>query len=112
MVKACCNQGNMRKALKLMEEMRLQKNLPVTESVYGSLITGYSRAARLSEAEGVLDTMKQDGYSVGVTAFSSLICAYAERGQLDKIREVTTVMTAIISYLAVVWMRYCLMKCF
>ncbi len=83
-----CDQGKITEANKLLDFMK-HSNIPMTQDIYASMVTGQSRSGDLEGAEGVLDKMKADGLEVSHVVHTSLLCAYAERGLTDKIAEVT-----------------------
>ena len=58
------------------------------DMVYAAMITGHSRAGDLKAAECVIDTIKAKGDTAHSTVYSSLLCAYAERGLLEDIKKV------------------------
>lgn len=63
--------------------------MPLSKSVYASLVTGHSRAGDIEGAEKVVHVMKENELSPDNLVYTSLLCAYAERGDVDAIFEVS-----------------------
>lgn len=82
-----CDKGRITGAMKLLQDMK-NAHMVITESIYASMITGHSRADSLEDAEKVLETIKAEGHRAQNTVYTSLMCAYAERGLIDRITEV------------------------
>lgn len=56
--------------------------------IYASLITGHAQNGNMEQAEGVLEMTKSKGYTPGSVAYSALLCAYAQHGDLDGMLKV------------------------
>ena len=70
-----------------MEYMK-QINMVITENMYASLITCYSRQDKMEAAEGVLDMLASRDQRVHWVSYVPLLCAYAQRGMVDKMLKV------------------------
>lgn len=75
-------------ATKLLEYMR-SLDMPISERIYASLVTGHARAGDLHAAAGVLETMKRNGLIPHNVVYTSLLCAHAERGDIKQIESVS-----------------------
>ena len=64
-------------------------DLPISERIYASLVTGHARAGDMKAAAGVLDTMKKNGLIPHNIVYTSLLCAHAERGDIHAIESVS-----------------------
>lgn len=94
LIAAYCNQGNMSEAYRLLEFMK-SINVPISEIVYGSLITGHFRAGDWKAAQNIISTLKSNNQEVYVMAYTSLMCAYAERGHIEEIRKVSVLLLCV-----------------
>ena len=72
----------------MLEYMRTL-DMPVSERIYASLVTGHARAGDMEAAVGVLSTMKENGLIPHNIVYTSLLCAYAERGDMQAIETVS-----------------------
>uniref|UniRef100_A0A6Q2XHP1 PROP1-like PPR domain-containing protein n=1 Tax=Esox lucius TaxID=8010 RepID=A0A6Q2XHP1_ESOLU len=63
------------------------KDLPITEAVFNSLVTGHARADDMESAVSILSVMKGAGIEPGPDTYVALLNAYAERGDMEKIRQ-------------------------
>lgn len=63
--------------------------MPISERIYASLVTGHARAGDIDAASGVLDSMKKNGLTPHNIAYTSLLCAHAEMGNLPAIEAVS-----------------------
>ena len=75
-------------ASKLLQYMQ-SADMPLSEPVYASLVTGHARAGDMERAEKVLDTMRANHHVPHNVVYTSLLCAYAERGDMDAINNVS-----------------------
>ena len=73
--------------MKLLEYMK-SLDKPLSEKVYASLVTGHSRAGDMKAAQEVITAMKANHHIPHNTVYSSLMCAYAERGDIEAIKKV------------------------
>ena len=81
-----CEQGNTAAADKLLDFVK-KCNIPLTSSVYAAMITGHSRVGELDQAKALLESLKVKGQAP-TTVYCSLLCAYAEKGLVESIKEV------------------------
>uniref|UniRef100_A0A4W3H080 Leucine rich pentatricopeptide repeat containing n=1 Tax=Callorhinchus milii TaxID=7868 RepID=A0A4W3H080_CALMI len=63
------------------------KDLPITEVVFNSLVTGHAKAGDLQSAEGVLTVMADAGIEPGPDTYVALLNVYADKGDIDKINQ-------------------------
>ncbi|KTG42350.1 hypothetical protein cypCar_00026373, partial [Cyprinus carpio] len=63
------------------------KDLPITEAVFNSLVTGHARGGDMDSAEGILSVMKGAGIEPGPDTYLSLLNVYAEKGDIAKIKQ-------------------------
>ncbi|KAL0177792.1 hypothetical protein M9458_026686, partial [Cirrhinus mrigala] len=63
------------------------KDLPITEAVFNSLVTGHARAGDMDSSEGILSVMKGAGIEPGPDTYLSLLNVYAEKGDIAKIKQ-------------------------
>lgn len=63
-------------------------DLPLSEAIYASLVTGHSRAGDIEAAEEVISIMKASGHVPHNVVYTSLLCAHAERGNIEAITKV------------------------
>uniref|UniRef100_A0AAY4D3Q6 PROP1-like PPR domain-containing protein n=1 Tax=Denticeps clupeoides TaxID=299321 RepID=A0AAY4D3Q6_9TELE len=61
-------------------------NLPITEAVFNSLVSGHAHAGDMGSAEGILSVMKGAGIEPGPDTYLALLSAYAEKGDIAKIK--------------------------
>jgi leucine-rich PPR motif-containing protein len=60
----------------------------LSENIYASLVTGHARAGNIEAAERVITNMKASNQRPHNVTYTSLLCAYAERGDIDAIEKV------------------------
>uniref|UniRef100_A0A3P8UUE2 Leucine rich pentatricopeptide repeat containing n=1 Tax=Cynoglossus semilaevis TaxID=244447 RepID=A0A3P8UUE2_CYNSE len=65
------------------------KDLPITEAVFNSLVTGHSRAGDIEGAKNILSVMRTAGLEPSPDTYVSLLSAYAEHGDLDSLKTVS-----------------------
>uniref|UniRef100_A0A672KX40 Leucine rich pentatricopeptide repeat containing n=1 Tax=Sinocyclocheilus grahami TaxID=75366 RepID=A0A672KX40_SINGR len=70
-----------------IEGARRSKDLPITEAVFNSLVTGHARAGDMDSAEGILSVMKGSGIEPGPDTYLSLLNVYAEKGDISQIKQ-------------------------
>lgn len=74
-------------ATKLLEYMKTV-DMPISESVYASLVTGHARAGNMEAAKEVITKMKSKQHTPHNIVYNSLACAYAEKGDIDNVIKV------------------------
>lgn len=84
MIAAYCQQGDIAGATKILEIMK-NKDLPLCENVFNSLIMGHSEANDMENAIEILKTMTNAGISPSADTYEVLLCAYAKRGDINAI---------------------------
>lgn len=79
LTEAYCNQGNIAGATTLLDHMK-NVELPITEQIYASLITGHSRCGNMEEAERIIRIMQVGVVSrlVGVALNVAMVTAGEE----------------------------------
>ncbi|KAK0177466.1 hypothetical protein PV328_001517 [Microctonus aethiopoides] len=85
MITAYCQRGDIAGATKILEIMR-NKDFPLCENVFNSLIMGHSKANDMENAIEILKTMKNAGISPSAHTYEVLLCAYAKRGDINAIK--------------------------
>lgn len=53
-----------------------------------NLVTGHARAGKMEAAERVIINMKENRHTPHNVVYTSLLCAHAERGDIDSIVKV------------------------
>ena len=71
-----------------MLEYIKSKGLHASEALHAAMVTGHSRAGDLEAAKDVIATMEAKDHRVHITIYTSLLCAYAERGLVEDIKKV------------------------
>lgn len=64
-----------------------EKQLPVNENVFNALIMGHSNADDLESAAGILGVMSQAGLEPSADSYTTLICGFARKGDIDSINK-------------------------
>jgi leucine-rich PPR motif-containing protein, mitochondrial len=64
-----------------------EKQLPVNENVFNALIMGHSNADDLESAAGILKVMAQAGLEPSADSYTTLMCGYARKGDLESINK-------------------------
>uniref|UniRef100_A0A3B5M0T3 Leucine-rich pentatricopeptide repeat containing n=1 Tax=Xiphophorus couchianus TaxID=32473 RepID=A0A3B5M0T3_9TELE len=63
------------------------KDLPITEAVFSSLITGHSRAGDIESAANILSVMRGAGVEPSPDTYVTLLNAYGEKGDLESMKK-------------------------
>uniref|UniRef100_A0A7N9ASD3 Leucine rich pentatricopeptide repeat containing n=1 Tax=Mastacembelus armatus TaxID=205130 RepID=A0A7N9ASD3_9TELE len=63
------------------------KDLPITEVVFSSLVTGHARAGDIESAKNILSVMQGAGIEPGPDTYVALLKAYAEKGDFDSLKK-------------------------
>uniref|UniRef100_A0A8C8RLF0 Leucine rich pentatricopeptide repeat containing n=1 Tax=Pelusios castaneus TaxID=367368 RepID=A0A8C8RLF0_9SAUR len=87
LIAAYCNEGNIEGASKILGFMKT-KDLPITETVFGSLVTGHARNGDMKNAENILSVMRDTGIQPGPDTYLALVNAYAEKGDIDNMNKI------------------------
>uniref|UniRef100_A0A8C4R7C4 PROP1-like PPR domain-containing protein n=1 Tax=Eptatretus burgeri TaxID=7764 RepID=A0A8C4R7C4_EPTBU len=82
-----CNEGNMDGTSTVLEFMKAQ-DMPLTEHVFSALIIGHTRAGDMASAINVLSVMKDVGIEPSAETHMVMLCAFAEKGDFESIRQV------------------------
>lgn len=64
-----------------------EKQLPVNENVFNSLIAGHSNAEDLESAVGVLSVMSHSGMEPSADTYTTLLCGFARNGDIESINK-------------------------
>lgn len=64
-----------------------EKQLPVNENVFNALIMGHSNADDIESAAGILGVMSQAGLEPSADTYTTLLCGYARKGDIDSINK-------------------------
>lgn len=75
-------------ATKLIEYLKTM-DMPISEPICASLVTGHARAGNMQAAEEVLSAMKANGQVPHNVVYTRLLCAYAEKGEIDSVERVS-----------------------
>ena len=81
------NQGNVTGISTLLDYIK-NKGMPMRDTFHATLVTGHSRAGDLEAAENVKVAIEANGHHAHSAVYTSLLCAYAERGLLEDIKKV------------------------
>ena len=73
-----------------MLEYMKSLDMPINEHVYAALVTGHSRGGDMAAAEKLLTVMRENGLAPGIITYTSLLCAHAEKGDMDAIHRVSS----------------------
>ena len=80
--------GNVNGATKLIEYLKTI-DMPISEPICASLVTGHARAGNMEAAEEVLSVMKTNGQVPHNVVYTRLLCAYAEKGDIGAVQRVS-----------------------
>ncbi|KAF6210429.1 hypothetical protein GE061_013535 [Apolygus lucorum] len=86
LVASCCNSGDIDGATEILQVMK-DKQIPINEGIFNSLITGHSLANDMESAVGILDVMKQAGLEPSSSTYTALLCGYAKHGDIEAINN-------------------------
>ena len=64
--------------------------MPLSEPIYGHLVTGHGRAGDMDAAEQIIATMKANNHTPHNVVYTSLLRAYAERGDITSLEKVAS----------------------
>ncbi|CAD7086752.1 unnamed protein product [Hermetia illucens] len=78
-----CEHGDMDEATTILAIMK-EKNYPITENVFNSLILGYSRSGDVRNCDNVVATMVAADMEPSHKTYTELIKAYVENHESDK----------------------------
>ncbi|XP_071875749.1 bicoid stability factor isoform X2 [Bombus fervidus] len=85
-IKYCCMKGNIDMALMFVEDMRKLK-FHISESVFNSLILGYSQSGDIGNVNKILDYMKEQKLKLTTETYAALIYTHAKLNNAVKIQE-------------------------
>ncbi|XP_043595736.1 leucine-rich PPR motif-containing protein, mitochondrial isoform X3 [Bombus pyrosoma] len=86
-IKYCCMKGNIDMALMFVEDMR-KLQFPISESVFNSLILGYSQSGDIENANKILNYMRQQKLKLTTETYAALIYTHAKLNNIAKIKEI------------------------
>ncbi len=77
-------------AVRVLEQMKALGRFK-SEPVFAAMVTGHARSGDLGEAEGVISMLRSKNHTPHNIVYSSLLCAFAERGRIKDIEEVVSI---------------------
>ncbi|XP_033303668.1 leucine-rich PPR motif-containing protein, mitochondrial isoform X2 [Bombus bifarius] len=86
-IEYCCMKGNIDMALMFVENIR-KLQFPISESVFNSLILGYSQSGDIENANRMLNYMRQQKLKLTSETYAALIYTYAKLNNVAKIKEI------------------------
>ncbi|XP_050588159.1 leucine-rich PPR motif-containing protein, mitochondrial isoform X1 [Bombus affinis] len=86
-IRYCCMKGNIDKALMLVKDMQ-KLHFPISESVFNSLILGYSQSGDIMNVNKILDYMKQQKLKLTTETYAALIYTHAKLNNVAKVKEI------------------------